>query len=173
MAAALQARGVAPGAHVALLGPPPGRCAPPSRPCGCAAPPSSCCRCRCGSGRSRSSPATRARVPAPTSPCSSSTPTWPPSSSPSRATPRRAATDLLGGADGAGLRPARDRPRRLAILQFTCGSTADPKGVMLPHRDLRQPRRHLRRPSSTPTSTCSCRGCRCTTTWGWSASCSP
>ena len=29
-----------------------------------------------------------------------------------------------------------DDPDRLAILQFTSGSTSDPKGVMLPHRVL-------------------------------------
>src|SRR6185503_161379 len=27
-------------------------------------------------------------------------------------------------------------PERLAVLQFTSGSTADPKGVMLPHRTV-------------------------------------
>src|SRR6184192_1367810 len=45
--------------------------------------------------------------------------------------------DLL--ADAARLRPDAwqrppDDPEALAILQFTSGSTADPKGVMLPHR---------------------------------------
>ena len=59
---------------------------------------------------------------------------------------------------------------RLAILQFTSGSTSEPKGVMLPQRVLcsnldaiDEPRR------STPTKTCSSRGCRCTTTWASSA----
>ena len=33
------------------------------------------------------------------------------------------------------VRPADD-PERLAILQFTSGSTSDPKGVMLPHRTV-------------------------------------
>ncbi|MET0902132.1 MAG: AMP-binding protein [Acidimicrobiales bacterium] len=42
--------------------------------------------------------------------------------------PGRAAAD-------AWERPADD-PDRLAILQFTSGSTADPKGVMLPHRTV-------------------------------------
>lgn len=32
--------------------------------------------------------------------------------------------------------PVPDDPERLAVLQFTSGSTADPKGVMLPHRIL-------------------------------------
>ncbi len=41
--------------------------------------------------------------------------------------------DELRGAPGSYDRPADD-PDRSAILQFTSGSTADPKGVMLPHR---------------------------------------
>jgi fatty-acyl-CoA synthase len=41
--------------------------------------------------------------------------------------------DLAGGDPGAWVRPPVDA-ERLAILQFTSGSTADPKGVMLPDR---------------------------------------
>jgi len=41
--------------------------------------------------------------------------------------------DELRGAPSAYERPAED-PDALAILQFTSGSTADPKGVMVPHR---------------------------------------
>ncbi|NLA04840.1 MAG: fatty acyl-AMP ligase [Firmicutes bacterium] len=39
------------------------------------------------------------------------------------------AAGLLSAGD---LKPVKDDPRRLAVLQFTSGSTADPKGVMLP-----------------------------------------
>ena len=60
---------------------------------------------------------------------------------------------------------------RLAILQFTSGSTSEPKGVMLPQRVLCSNLDAIvasdRR--STSTSTCSSRGCRCTTTWASSA----
>lgn len=46
--------------------------------------------------------------------------------------------DLVGG-DGPGTddysRPASD-PDALAVLQFTSGSTSEPKGVMLPHRSI-------------------------------------
>jgi len=45
-------------------------------------------------------------------------------------------TDLAGGEAAAWVRPDED-PRRLVILQFTSGSTSDPKGVMLPDHVLR------------------------------------
>ncbi|MBN2623234.1 MAG: AMP-binding protein [Acidimicrobiales bacterium] len=44
--------------------------------------------------------------------------------------------DLATGDPAAWVRPADD-PERLVILQFTSGSTSDPKGVMLPDRVLR------------------------------------
>jgi fatty-acyl-CoA synthase len=44
--------------------------------------------------------------------------------------------DLAGGDAAAWVRPDED-PDRLAILQFTSGSTSDPKGVMLPDHVLR------------------------------------
>ena len=50
--------------------------------------------------------------------------------------PMIAFTDLAGGDPTAWVRPADD-PDRLVILQFTSGSTSDPKGVMLPDHVLR------------------------------------
>jgi fatty-acyl-CoA synthase len=44
-------------------------------------------------------------------------------------------TDLADGDPAAWVRPDDD-PERLAILQFTSGSTSDPKGVMLPDQVL-------------------------------------
>jgi fatty-acyl-CoA synthase len=44
--------------------------------------------------------------------------------------------DLAGGDAAAWVRPDED-PDRLVILQFTSGSTSDPKGVMLPDHVLR------------------------------------
>ena len=41
-----------------------------------------------------------------------------------------------GRASGSAFETAADDPDRLAILQFTSGSTSDPKGVMLPHRTV-------------------------------------
>ena len=62
------------------------------------------------------------------------------------AAPRRATLRWCGSTscagDQAGCSPASayarpaDDPEALAILQFTSGSTADPKGVMLPHRTV-------------------------------------
>jgi fatty-acyl-CoA synthase len=42
--------------------------------------------------------------------------------------------DELAGGDSAAWHRPPDDPERLVILQFTSGSTADPKGVMLPDR---------------------------------------
>ena len=142
LAAALQARGVGPATTSPSSARRPGRSSPPSRPSGCAARRSSCCRCRCASARSRSSwprPARRIRnadvalvlvdddlaaVPRARSP----------GDPPMRAAERR--WPAPGRPLAGRLRPARDDPDALAILQFTSGSTADPKGVMLPHRTV-------------------------------------
>ena len=45
------------------------------------------------------------------------------------------ALDALAG-DAADFSPPRVDPERLAVLQFTSGSTSEPKGVMLPHRTV-------------------------------------
>ena len=85
-----------------------------------------------------------------------------------RARARRPArsSPSTGSATAAYSSARRSTPTRLAILQFTSGSTADPKGVMLPHRTvLANLDAAAAPPSSTPTTTCSCRGCRSTTTW--------
>ena len=131
--------------HVALLGADdPRRSSPRSRPPGWRAPPSSCSRCRCGSARSRSSSrrpaagsshadaqlvvidAAARRVPR----------------SGSRATRRSCSSTSCRGRAGRRTSARADDPDALAILQFTSGSTADPKGVMLPHRCIeREPRR--------------------------------
>ena len=139
-AANLQALGVAPGDHVALLGPTRGRSSPPSRPSGWPVRPSWCSRSRCACRRSRSSwhrPACGS--PTPTCRSCSSTRTWRRSSSPAR---RPAMVGLGAVQPGPAVAGARrwDRPAddldRLAILQFTSGSTSDPKGVMLPHHTV-------------------------------------
>jgi fatty-acyl-CoA synthase len=48
--------------------------------------------------------------------------------------PPVALLDELGGLAAGRFERPPDDPEALAILQFTSGSTADPKGVMLPHR---------------------------------------
>ena len=136
MAAGLQARGVRPGSHVAILG-------PTTRPlvtaiqavwlCGAAAvvlplP------LRLGSVeefvaqtrvRVRNADATLLLVDPDFAPFVEVEPGDP---------PMVLLSDLTGAAPaGRFVRPADD-PDALAILQFTSGSTADPKGVMLPHR---------------------------------------
>ncbi|MFH8623360.1 fatty acyl-AMP ligase [Streptomyces vietnamensis] len=46
------------------------------------------------------------------------------------------ATDLPGLGDPDAWRPVRTRPDDLAFLQYTSGSVADPRGVMVSHRNL-------------------------------------
>lgn len=54
--------------------------------------------------------------------------------------PRMVGWDAVAAGPGRALAAAWERPvddlDRLAILQFTSGSTSDPKGVMLPHRTV-------------------------------------
>ncbi len=82
---------------------------------------------------------------------------------------------VLPGAPGV---PSGDRlevpapdPERLVILQYTSGSTSEPKGVMIPDRVLTANVDACCRGGADdrPTRSWS-RGCRCTTTWGWSGS---
>ena len=74
-------------------------------------------------------------------PWCSSTPSWWRSSSPSEGDPPFLSLDDLVRGDGPGSdaydRPTSD-PDSLAVLQFTSGSTSEPKGVMLPHRAICQ-----------------------------------
>ncbi len=105
--------------------------------CGSPAPRSSCCRCRCGWAPSRSSwPRPGVGSPTPTSTCWSSTRSSRPSSRCSRTTRRGSTFDELVGESGHPDVVPPDDPDRLAILQYTSGSTSEPKGVMLPDRTL-------------------------------------
>ena len=77
--------------------------------------------------------------------CCSSTPTSPRTSNRDRATHRRSAADDAWRRPIRPVEPEIDPAPRLAIIQFTSGSTSEPKGVMLPHAP------------SPPTSTASSR----------------
>ena len=104
-------------------------------------------RCRCGSARSRSSShQTRRRIRTRTRRSSSSTRELAPFlvARARRPAGRRARRAARRAAGDAWERPADD-PDALGIIQFTSGSTDDPKGVMLPQRCLR-------RTTSTPSS---------------------
>lgn len=135
MAAALQARGIGPGDHVALLG-------PTSRPLVTAIQATWLAGAtvmvmplpmRMGSieefvgqtrARLRSADAAMVLIDERLRPFVDVRPDDPPFVS----------LDDLGGADPAAFVAPRIDPSRLAILQFTSGSTSEPKGVMLPHR---------------------------------------
>jgi fatty-acyl-CoA synthase len=56
--------------------------------------------------------------------------------SPEPGDPRIVTLPELGRATPDAFQPVPDDPDALAILQFTSGSTADPKGVMLPHANV-------------------------------------
>ena len=136
-----QARGVGPGVHVGILGPT-SRALVTTIQATSTSPAGrwSRSRSRCASARSRSSSSRPAGAsPTPTPRSWSSTPTSRRSST-RRPTARRGGAARRARARG---RPRRrrarghgppDDPERLAILQFTSGSTAAPKGVMLPDR---------------------------------------
>ncbi len=127
---------------------PPARWSPPSRRRGWRAPPSWCCRCRCGSSsidefvaqtrqRIRNADAALCVV----DPELAAVRRAPEPGDPPMVPLRRPGRRRPGGVASA----PTTTPTALAILQFTSGSTTDPKGVMLPHRrPARQPRRHRR-----------------------------
>ena len=137
VAAALQARGVAPGVHVALLGPTTRQLVTTIQAVWLAGGTLVCLplpmrlgsidefviqtRRRILNARARSSSSSTASS-SPSSPSNLATPSW-------------------SGSTSCAADPARwvrpdDDPERLAIVQFTSGSTDDPKGVMIPHRCL-------------------------------------
>ncbi len=139
MAAALQARGVAPGAHVAMLG-------PTSRPFVTAVQAVWLCGAtlvvlplpmRLGS-LEEFVEQTRTRIAAAGTDLVVVDPDLAPFLAPTAGDPPQVLlSDLLPG-PGRPTAADLDRPRvdpdSLAVLQFTSGSTAEPKGVMLPHR---------------------------------------
>ena len=137
VAAALQARGVAPGVHVALLGPTTRELVTAIQAVWLAGGTLVCLPLpmRLGSidefARADAPPDRERRAPI----SSSSTPSSSRSSHSNPATLRSVRLDELRG-DAARWERPPDDPERLAIVQFTSGSTDDPKGVMLPHRCL-------------------------------------
>ena len=139
MAAALQARGVAPGDHVALLGPTTRHLVTAIQAgwlCGAAVvvlplP------MRLGS-LDEFVASTRARMASADITLAAVDPDLAPFIEPVPGDPPMVLlTDLARrGADSSGYESPKIGEDDLAILQFTSGSTADPKGVMLPHRTI-------------------------------------
>ncbi|HYD08679.1 MAG TPA: AMP-binding protein [Acidimicrobiales bacterium] len=136
MAAALQARGVGPGSHVAILG-------PTTRPLVTAIQATWLCGAcvvvlplpmRLGSIEEFVLQ-TRVRVTNAHAALLLVDPDFAPFLEPAPGDPPTFMLDELGGSASAYERPADDASA-LAILQFTSGSTSDPKGVMLPHRTV-------------------------------------
>ncbi len=60
------------------------------------------------------------------------------------------------------------KPESLAFLQYTSGSTSEPKGVMVAHGNLMANLAMLERSSSGVPIPSGAAGCRCSTTWVWS-----
>jgi acyl-CoA synthetase (AMP-forming)/AMP-acid ligase II len=58
------------------------------------------------------------------------------------------------------------RASATALLQYTSGSTGDPKGVVLSHANLLANIHAMRQVAEIGPTTCSSAGCRSTTTWG-------
>ena len=136
MAAALQALGVAPGDHVALLGPTTRAFATAVQATWLAGAAVVCLPLPMRLGSIDEFVAqTRARIRAADARVVIVDPQLAPFVATEPGDPPVHALDALVGRPAHWERPAPD-PDALAILQFTSGSTADPKGVMLPHRCL-------------------------------------
>lgn len=139
MAAALQARGVAPGDHIALLG-------PTTRPLVTAIQAGWLCGAavvvlplpmRLGS-LDEFAASTRARIASADITLLAVDPDLAAFIEPAPGDPPMVSlVDLARrGADSSGYESPKIGQDDLAVLQFTSGSTADPKGVMLPHRTI-------------------------------------
>ena len=156
-----------------------GRWSPPSRRSGWPAPPSWCCRCRCGC-RSIEEFVAQTRVPHHQRRRHARA--GRPGAGPVHRAGARRPADGRWDAVQPGPRPARRR--RLGAPGRRPRPPGDPpvhQRVDLGPQGRDAPAPHARAPTSTPsptrrrstpTTTCSCRGCRCTTTWA-SSGCSP
>ncbi len=136
VAAALQARGVGPGVHVALLGPTTRALVTAIQATWLAGGTLVCLPLPMRLGSIEEFVAqTRRRIANADAALVVVDPELEPFLSVEPGDPPLVRLDELRGRPAAWERPADD-PERLAIIQFTSGSTADPKGVMLPHRCL-------------------------------------